>query len=128
MAPNKKKQNLCSQTEEEEELAQFCEGFFLEEITVEEWAEVHSSLDLELFLELSIDEALTGGTRQLRYRQTISEICPKSGILGKRFEYLSELVSWESGVSTGDIVVIRGKGDRRDQALGDLRVYLRICS
>ena len=83
-------------------LADFCSSFDLEEITYDKWANSHHSLDLQIPLFLSPDEAQSGGHRFISYTIKIAlqdagktiwrKQKPKKKLPGQRIPKISSLL------------------------------------
>jgi len=103
----------------------FC-AFEIEEIGFESWCGVHESLNLQLTLELSAEEANIGGTKEINFTRS-TKVAPKLGQpKPPPKSSVCQLVEFPAGIKAGETLRIKGAGDRREDQCGDLLVIIKV--
>lgn len=110
--------------EDFEALEAFCLEVEHEEIDFESWSTTHSSLDLSLNVVISAESSEIGTNCEIRWCKTITKTS-KDGSKITRVK-LRENLHLPGPIQDGQILVLEGLGDEKDESCGDLRVIIRV--
>lgn len=125
MGIKKKEPKHAPSNEDLAALEAFSASFDLEEISFNQWAKVHASLDLHLELKITREEALAGGSKTLSYTRTIQNNKALQTADKNRRQKVEKVVSWPQGLAANFEHHFVGEGDIRDNEHGSLHV--KIC-
>lgn len=110
--------------EDLEELDTFCLEVEHEEIDFESWSTIHSSLDLTLKVVINAEFAEIGTNCEIRWCKTITKT-DKDGSKITRVK-LRENLHLPGPLKDGQVLVLEGLGDEKDERCGDLRVIIHV--
>lgn len=109
--------------EELQDLEDFCHGLQIDEVSLDDWIQVHESLDLTIPLNLSRAD-LHEGDQEIKIQWTRSIRERSNGPTTRTRESKSVIVP--SQTRNGDVMVFKGLGDKIAEASGDLRIIIHV--
>lgn len=109
--------------EDLQHLDAFCRNLHIDEVSFDDWAQTHNSLDLTIPLTISRADLHEGGKEvTIQWTRSIQE--RPGGPAARAKESKSIIVSTEA--KSGDVMVLKDLGDQVAEDRGDLKIIIHV--